>query len=81
VLGAAGDLGRRVGEDLLVASSIDSLAMRFATPPITAIAAPPRDIGRDAARVLLDVLRGADVPSDVRRPQPPLAIRASTAGG
>lgn len=80
VLGAAGDLGRRVGDDLLVASSIDSLAMRFATPPITAIAAPPRDIGRDAARVLLDVLRGADVPPSVRRAQPPLAVRASTAG-
>lgn len=81
VLGAAADLGRRVGDDLLVASAIDSLAMRFATPPITAIAAPPRDIGRDAARVLLDVLRGAEVPPGVRRPQPPLVIRASTAGG
>jgi DNA-binding LacI/PurR family transcriptional regulator len=78
VLGAARDLGRHVGEDLLVASGIDSLAMRLATPAITAIAAPPRDIGRDAARVLLAVLRGEDVPPVVRRPQPPLALRAST---
>jgi DNA-binding LacI/PurR family transcriptional regulator len=78
VLGAARDLGRSVGEDLLVASGIDSLTMRFATPAITAIAASPREIGRDAARVLLDLLQGKEVAPTVRRPKPPVAIRAST---
>jgi DNA-binding LacI/PurR family transcriptional regulator len=78
-LGAARDLGREVGGDLLVASCVDSLAMRFATPAITSIETPPRAIGGDAARVLLDVLRGEDVPPTVRRPQPPIAVRGSTA--
>jgi DNA-binding LacI/PurR family transcriptional regulator len=80
VLGAARDVGRQVGVDLLVASCIDSLPMRLVTPAITAIEAPPRDIGRDAARVLLDVLRGEDVPATIRRPQPAVAIRESTRG-
>jgi DNA-binding LacI/PurR family transcriptional regulator len=80
VLAAARDLDRRVGADLLVASSIDSPTMRFATPAVTAIAAPPREIGADAARVLLDVLHGEDVPPTIRRRQPALAIRASTTG-
>jgi DNA-binding LacI/PurR family transcriptional regulator len=78
VLGAAQDVGRQVGVDLLVASSIDSLAIQLATPAVTAIAAPPREIGRDAARVLLDVLRGEDVPPTIRRPKPEIAIREST---
>jgi DNA-binding LacI/PurR family transcriptional regulator len=77
-LGAARDLGREVGHDLLLASCIDSVAMRLATPAITAIEAPPREIGRDAAQVLLAVLRGDDVPATIRRPQPALAIREST---
>jgi DNA-binding LacI/PurR family transcriptional regulator len=79
VLGAAQDTGRRVGADLLVASSIDSLAMQLATPSVTAIQAPPRDIGADGAHVLLAVLRGEEVPATIRRPQPPIAVRDSTA--
>jgi DNA-binding LacI/PurR family transcriptional regulator len=79
VLGAARDTGRQVGVDLLVASSIDSLAMQLATPPVTAIQAPPREIGGDAARVLLDVLRGEQVPATILRPKPPIAVRESTA--
>jgi DNA-binding LacI/PurR family transcriptional regulator len=73
-------LGRDVGADVLVASCIDSPAMRFVTPGIAAIEAPPREIGRDSARVMLDVLRGEDVPSEIRRRQPEIALRGSTAG-
>lgn len=78
VVAAAHDLGRTVGHDLLVCSSIDSLAMRFATPAITAMSAPPREIGRDAARVLLDILHGREVPPVLHRPKPPVVIREST---
>jgi DNA-binding LacI/PurR family transcriptional regulator len=53
--------------------------MQLATPPVTAIQAPPREIGADAARVLLAVLRGDQVPTTIRRPQPPIAVRDSTA--
>jgi DNA-binding LacI/PurR family transcriptional regulator len=80
VVGAAREVGREVGVDLLVASCSDSAAMRLVTPGITAIEAPPRDIGRDSARVLLDVLRGESVPPTVLRPEPSLALRDSTAG-
>jgi DNA-binding LacI/PurR family transcriptional regulator len=47
-------------------------------PAITAIVAPPREIGRDAGRVLMDVLRGEDVPATIRRPKPEIAFREST---
>lgn len=80
VVGAARLAGRQVGVDFLVASCIDNPAIRLVTPAITAIEAPPRDIGRDAARVLLEVLRGEKVPVNIRRQQPRLAIRDSTAG-
>ena len=80
VLDAARELGHHVGADLLVASCIDSPAMRFVTPRITAIEAPPREIGRDSARVMLDLLHGEDVPSEIRRPEPKIALRGSTAG-
>jgi DNA-binding LacI/PurR family transcriptional regulator len=79
VLGAARDVGREVGVDLLVASNVDSIAMQLASPPVTAIETRPREIGADAARVLLAVLRGDEVPESVRRPQPTIAIRESTA--
>jgi DNA-binding LacI/PurR family transcriptional regulator len=49
-------------------------------PGITAIEAPIRELGRDAARVLLDVLRGEDIASDIRRQEPTIALRGSTAG-
>lgn len=54
--------------------------MQFVTPGITAIEAPPREIGRDSARVMLDLLRGEDVPSEISRPEPKIALRGSTAG-
>jgi len=49
-------------------------------PGITAIEAHPRDIGHDAGRALLDILGGMDVPSELRRREPTIALRGSTAG-
>jgi DNA-binding LacI/PurR family transcriptional regulator len=79
VQAAARGAGRTVGVDLLTASSIDSEPLRLVTPSITAIEAPPREIGGDAARVMLDVLRGEDVPPEILRPTPTIALRESTA--
>jgi DNA-binding LacI/PurR family transcriptional regulator len=81
VLGAVRDVGRVAGEDVLVASAVDSVAMQYASPPITAIDLRPREIGRDAANVLLRVLRGDAVPASLRRGRPELAVRGSTTGG
>jgi DNA-binding LacI/PurR family transcriptional regulator len=80
VVGAARALGREVGTDLLVGSCSDSAAMRLVTPSITSIAAPPRDIGMDSARVLLALLRGESVAETIQRPQPSIALRDSTTG-
>jgi DNA-binding LacI/PurR family transcriptional regulator len=80
VVGAAAELGLVVGTDLLVGSCSDSAAMRLVTPGITAIEAPPREVGRDSADVLLRLLRGEHVPATIQRPRPSLALRESTLG-
>jgi DNA-binding LacI/PurR family transcriptional regulator len=78
VLGAARDVGRAVGADLLVASAVDSLPLQMASPAITAITLQPRDIGRHAAGLLSQLLRGEEPPATVSRGRPPIAVRAST---
>lgn len=75
---AVRDAGLSVGSDVLVASCVDSLAMQYAAPPITAIDIRPREIGRDGAAALLAILRGEEPPPTVRRGRPQLVIRAST---
>lgn len=80
VLGAAHDVGRVVGRDVLVASCVDSLPMQFAHPSITAIDLRPREIGRDGANVLLRILHGEDPPTTLHRPRPQLVVRQSTVG-
>lgn len=81
VLSAARDAGRVVGDDLLVASCVDSLAMQLGHPPVTAIDLQPRAIGRDAADAVLRLLAGEQLPRLVRRRRPPLVVRASTGPG
>lgn len=51
--------GHGVGKDFLLASCVDSQAMRSAEPPITAIDTKPRESGAACARLLFDVLSGA----------------------
>lgn len=79
VLQTAQELGQSVGRDLLIASCVDNPLLR-SMPAITAIQAPPRDIGRDAAHAVLDLLRGEDVAPEIRRRTPTIAFRGSTAG-
>lgn len=50
--------GRVIGTDFLLASCVDSAAMRLADPPITAIDTKPRESGAACARLLFDVLAG-----------------------
>jgi DNA-binding LacI/PurR family transcriptional regulator len=80
VTGAIRDAGLSVGTDVLLASGVDSLAMRYALPAITALDLGAREIGRDAARVLLRLLHGEAVPPTVRRGRPTLRVRDSTRG-
>ncbi len=79
VMQAARELGRDVGHDLLLASCVDNPALH-SMYDITAIEAPPRDIGGDAAHAMLELLRGEDIPTEIRREAPTLRLRGSTAG-
>ncbi|MET8977050.1 LacI family DNA-binding transcriptional regulator [Streptomyces sp. NPDC004539] len=72
--------GRRVGHDLLLASCVDSSAMRTAEPPITAVDLRPRAMGAECGRLLCEILAG-DTPKGTVRALPiELNVRASTRG-
>jgi DNA-binding LacI/PurR family transcriptional regulator len=69
--------GRRVGEDLsLLALCPDELAVQ-ATPPLTSIAIPAEEIGRQAVGLLMAKLDGQPVPAATLL-APELTVRAST---
>ncbi|MGX1365612.1 DNA-binding LacI/PurR family transcriptional regulator [Streptomyces canus] len=70
--------GRVVGEDLLLASCVDSLAMRTAEPPITAIDLSPRQMGAECVRLLCALLAGEESPGAARTLAIELTVRAST---
>ncbi|MBK1787036.1 LacI family DNA-binding transcriptional regulator [Prauserella cavernicola] len=72
--------GRTIGEDLLLASCVDSTALNHTDPPITAIDLRPREAGAACAQLLFDVLSG-EAPKGTVRAQPiGLARRRSTRG-
>ena len=71
--------GAPVGEDLLVASCVDSLALQLTSPPVTAIDLRPREIGTDVATVALALADGGEVARVIRRSRPHLELRESTA--
>ena len=75
---AARRLGLELGRDLLLSSGIDNSVYGLVSPTITSTLAPPGDIGRDAARVLRDILDGVEVPRHVMREAPDVALREST---
>lgn len=70
--------GRRVGYDLLLASCVDSSAMRTAEPPITAVDLRPRALGAACGRLLCEILSGDTPPGTVRDLPSALNVRAST---
>lgn len=70
--------GRRVPEDLLIASYVDGPSLRGLAIPITAVDIAPREMGRRAARLLAELLSG-QVPHGSTETLPTkLVVRAST---
>lgn len=57
-LRAAHAAGLRVPEDLGIAAAVDSDALRSTAPPLTAVQLHARRIGREAVRLLTDMLGG-----------------------
>ena len=75
---AAAEFGRRVPEDLLVASCVDSPALRACSPAITALDLRPDEMGRRLAGLLHCLLDGALPHGTVQVVQTRLVVRAST---
>jgi DNA-binding LacI/PurR family transcriptional regulator len=73
--------GRVVGEDLLLASCVDSLAMRTAEPPITAIDLKPRHMGAECVRLLCGILAGEAPSGTISTVAIDMVVRASTCSG
>jgi LacI family transcriptional regulator, repressor for deo operon, udp, cdd, tsx, nupC, and nupG len=74
---AAKALGLAIPKDLCVVGIDDSIIARILDPELTTVAVPAGLIGQQAVRLLLDVLKGLDVP--VRSTVPlSLVIREST---
>lgn len=77
------DLGRIVGEDLLLASCVDSQAVRLAQPSVTSIDLRPLDAGVMCAVMLFELLDGGEIDREWHLPLPivkrestrPLAVR------
>lgn len=80
VSGAATELGRTIGADLLVASCVDSPAMELASPGITAVDLRPLAFGRATADLLIELLEGRAGPGEERLHGFELVARASTGG-
>ena len=70
--------GRRVGEDLSVLAICPDDLAEQATPPLTSIAIPADQVGRQAVGLLMAKLDGPPVPEATLLP-PRLTVRASTA--
>jgi len=77
IVGAASDVGRRVGDDLLVAACVDSVTMELASPAITALDLRPREFGRTCVETLVRVVNGDPAPRHTVHPIE-LIRRAST---
>ncbi|WP_345763419.1 LacI family DNA-binding transcriptional regulator [Diaminobutyricibacter sp. McL0608] len=70
--------GFTIGDDFLLASCVDSSAMEFAHPPITAIDTKGGDAGAECARLLFDVLSGASESGTVHELALEVHTRSST---
>jgi DNA-binding LacI/PurR family transcriptional regulator len=79
-LGTLRALGRHVGEDLLLASCVDSPSLELCHPPVTAINLRPRQYGREAVDLLTGILAGTVEPGTERIHTADLLVRASTNG-
>jgi len=71
--------GLKVPEDVSVVGFDDIRFARYADPPLTTIAQPMGDIGRESMRMLIEIMNGIDVPARKRILPTQLVVRASTA--
>jgi len=71
--------GLRVPEDISVVGFDDIRFARYSDPPLTTIAQPMGDIGREAATLLIEILKDADVPPRKRILPTQLVVRGSAA--
>jgi len=79
VLRAAAELGRRVPDDLAVVGYDDIELAPFASPPLTTVAQPKREMGREAVRLL--TARIADRSRPPQRTVLPVALRVRRSCG
>jgi DNA-binding LacI/PurR family transcriptional regulator len=70
--------GRTVGRDILLASCVDSSAMRMTDPPITAVDLQPRAMGAECTRLLCEILTGESAPGTERSLPIEMKVRDST---
>ncbi|HEX6525122.1 MAG TPA: LacI family DNA-binding transcriptional regulator [Streptosporangiaceae bacterium] len=75
---AAAEFGRRVPEDLLLASCVDSPALRTCSPAITALDLRPEEMGRRLAALLHSLLEETFPRGTVQNIHPRLVTRASS---
>ena len=71
--------GLRVPEDISVIGFDDIHVSRYLDPPLTTVAQPQIEIGREAMTLLLGILNGVDVPPQKRILPTELVLRGSTA--
>jgi LacI family repressor for deo operon, udp, cdd, tsx, nupC, and nupG len=71
--------GLRVPEDISVVGFDDIRFARFSDPPLTTIAQPMGDIGREAATLLIEILNQANVAPRKHMLPTQLVVRGSTA--
>jgi LacI family transcriptional regulator, repressor for deo operon, udp, cdd, tsx, nupC, and nupG len=71
--------GLRVPQDVSVVGFDDIRFSRYSDPPLTTVAQPMGDIGREAMSMLIEILTGADVPPRKRILPTQFIVRGSAA--
>jgi LacI family repressor for deo operon, udp, cdd, tsx, nupC, and nupG len=71
--------GLKVPQDISVIGFDDIRFSRYTDPPLTTIAQPKDELGREAMNMLIELLRGVDVPPRKRILPTQLVVRGSTA--
>jgi LacI family transcriptional regulator len=78
VIQALREAGRKIPEDIAVAGFDDSLFARILTPPLTTVRAPLEQVGREAVRQLIHLIRGE--PAEARLVLPTELILRQSCG-
>jgi LacI family repressor for deo operon, udp, cdd, tsx, nupC, and nupG len=78
-MGAIKSKGFKVPQDISVIGFDDIRFSRYTDPPLTTVAQPKDELGREAMSMLIEMLRGTDVPARKRILPTQLVVRGSTA--